>query len=148
MWKAVFQTDLSIVPTILRIVLGVVIFPHGAQKLLGWFGGYGYAGTMQFFTQNMKIPTFFALLAILAEFFGSIGLILGLGTRIAALGIGAVMFVAVFTSHIGHGFFMNWAGNQKGEGFEYHILAAGIALVLLIAGGGRFSIDRSIGGGL
>ena len=148
MWKAVFQTDLSIVPTILRIVLGVVIFPHGAQKLLGWFGGYGYAGTMQFFTQNMKIPAVFALLAIVAEFFGALGLILGVGTRIAALGIGAVMIVAVFTSHVGHGFFMNWAGSQKGEGFEFHILAAGIALVLLFAGGGRFSIDRLIGSGL
>jgi putative oxidoreductase len=142
MWRALFQTDLSIAPTILRIVLGVAMFPHGAQKLLGWFGGYGYAGTMQFFTQNMKIPAVFAALAILAEFFGSLGLIFGVGTRIAALGIGAVMVVAVLTSHLDHGFFMNWAGNQKGEGFEYHILAAGIALTLLIVGGGRFSIDR------
>jgi putative oxidoreductase len=148
MWKAVFQTDLSIVPTILRIVLGVVIFPHGAQKLLGWFGGYGYTGTMQFFTQNMKIPAVFALLAILAEFFGALGLILGVGTRIAALGIAVVMVVAVFTSHVAHGFFMNWAGNLKGEGFEFHILAAGIALVLLVVGAGRFSIDRLVGGGL
>ena len=145
MWKAIFKTDLSITPTILRIVLGVVMFPHGAQKLLGWFGGYGYAATMQFFTQNMKIPAVFALLAIVAEFFGALGLILGVGTRIAALGIGAVMVVAVFTSHLGNGFFMNWAGNLKGEGFEYHILAAGIALALLVAGGGRYSIDRRIG---
>ena len=148
MWKAIFQTDLSIVPTILRIVAGVVMFPHGAQKLLGWFGGYGYAGTMQFFTQNLKIPTVFGLLAILAEFFGSLGLIFGVGTRIAALGIGVVMVVAVFTSHIDHGFFMNWGGNLKGEGFEFHILAAGIALALLVGGGGRFSIDGLIASGL
>ena len=145
MWKVIFKTDLSITPTILRIVLGVVMFPHGAQKLLGWFGGYGYAGTMQFLTQNLKIPAVFALLAIVAEFFGALGLIFGVGTRIAALGIGTVMIVAVFTSHIGNGFFMNWAGNLKGEGFEYHILAGGIALALLVAGGGRYSIDRRIG---
>jgi len=148
MWRALFRTDLSIAPTILRIVLGVAMFPHGAQKLLGWFGGYGYTATMQFFTQNMKIPAVFAALAILAEFFGSLGLIFGVGTRIAALGIGAVMVVAVLTSHLDHGFFMNWAGNQKGEGFEYHILAAGIALTLLIVGGGRFSIDRRFARGL
>ena len=100
----------------LRITLGLVIFPHGAQKLFGWFGGYGFAGTMHHFTENMGIPYIFALLAILAESFGALGLIVGLGTRIAALGVGATIGVAAFIGHVQHGFFMNWFGKQAGEG--------------------------------
>ena len=108
--------------TILRIVLGLVIFPHGAQKLLGWFGGYGFSGTMHHFTGTMGIPYILALLAILAESFGAVGLIVGLGTRIAALGIAITIGVAALMGHVQHGFFMNWFGKQAGEGFEYHLL--------------------------
>ena len=99
---------------------------------------------MGFFTEQMHIPALFVFLAIAAEFTGSIGLIFGLFTRVAAFGIGAVMAVAVATTHWQYGFFMNWYGNQKGEGFEYHFLAFGIAVVLIIAGGGRLSADRAI----
>lgn len=132
------------VATLLRLTLGIVMFPHGAQKMLGWFGGYGFSGTMGFFTQQMGIPTVFAFIAILAEFAGSLGLITGLLTRVAAFGIASVMSVAILTSHLGNGFFMNWYGNQKGEGFEYHLLALGIAVAVMIRGGGAASADSKL----
>jgi putative oxidoreductase len=127
---------------LVRVALGVVMLPHGAQKALGWFGGHGFNATMQTFTEKMHIPAALAFLAIAAEFAGSMGLIVGLLTRVAALGIGVVMVVAVLTVHLQNGFFMNWFGQQSGEGFEYHILAIGMALALVWAGGGKWSIDR------
>lgn len=129
------------VATLLRLTLAVVMFPHGAQKVLGWFGGYGFQGTMHFFTAQMGIPAFFAFLAIMAEFAGSLGLFVGLLTRIAAFGVAVNMVVAILTVHFNHGFFMNWSGTQKGEGFEYHLLALGIALAVMIRGGGACSLD-------
>jgi len=131
---------------ILRLVLGVVMFAHGAQKVLGWFGGYGFSGTVNAFTTMMHIPLGLAVAAIAAEFLGGLGLILGLLTRLSALGIAVNMSVAVFLVHFQYGFFMNWFGNQKGEGFEYHILAFGIAVALLIKGGGLASVDGIIAG--
>lgn len=131
---------------IARLALGIVMFPHGAQKVLGWFGGHGFAGTMTFFTETMGIPYLVALLVVLAEFFGSIGLIVGALTRIAALGIGSVMLGAILLVHLPNGFFMNWGGTQAGEGFEYHLLAIGLALALMVRGGGALSIDRIIAG--
>ena len=125
----------------LRIVLGLVILPHGAQKLLGWFGGNGFKGTMGFFTGALKIPAPAALLVIVAEFFGALGLIFGLFTRLDAVGIGLVMLGAAYIAHRPNGFFMNWSGKQKGEGFEFHILAVGMALVLAVYGGGALSLD-------
>ncbi len=144
MKSLLFKTDSSVTSLILRLALGAVFFPHGAQKVLGWFGGYGFTGTMGFFTGTMHIPALFAFLAIAAEFAGSIGLILGLGTRIAALGIASTMVVAIATVHAQFGFFMNWTGAQKGEGFEYHILAIAIAVALIIRGGGLLSADGVI----
>jgi putative oxidoreductase len=138
------QTDNSSAPLVARLTLGLVMFPHGAQKALGWFGGYGFSGTMGFFTGTMHIPTVFAFLAIAAEFAGSLALIAGLFSRAAALGIAAVMAVAIFTAHLGNGFFMNWTGNQKGEGFEYHLLVLGLALIVMIYGGGKASLDALI----
>ena len=120
------------------------MFPHGAQKALGWFGGNGFSGTMGFFTSQMHIPALFAFLAIAAEFAGSIALVTGFLSRIAAFGIAVVMAVAIVTVHFANGFFMNWYGNQKGEGFEYHLLAIGLALMVIISGPGKFSIDRLI----
>src|ERR1700684_3216012 len=114
MIRQLFATDDSIATSILRLMLGLVFFAHGAQKMLGWFGGFGFAGTMGFFTGMMHIPTPLAFLAIAAEFFGGIGLILGFLTRIAAFGIGVNMLVAVATVHSAFGFFMNWNGTQKG----------------------------------
>ncbi len=137
-------TDSSdVVPVVLRLTLAVVMFPHGAQKTLGWFGGHGFKGTMQFFAKS-GIPAPLALLAIMAEFLGSIGLALGLLTRLAALGIAVVMLVATLTVHRQHGFFMNWFGNQQGEGFEYHLLALGLAIALIVSGGGAWSLDALI----
>jgi len=138
----ILQTGPDLTALIARIVLGAIILPHGAQKLLGWFGGFGYRGTMNFFTQNMHIPYVFGLLAILAEFVGGLGLVLGLFGRASALAVGAVMVVAVLTSHFQHGFFMNWLGSKKGEGYEFHLLALGLALIVLIAGSGAWSIDQ------
>ncbi len=132
--------------TIVRLVLGVVFFAHGAQKMLGWFGGYGFHGTMGFFTHQMGIPAPFAFLAICAEFFGGLGLIVGLLSRIAAFGIIVNMLVAIATVHHVNGFFMNWTGQQKGEGFEYHLLAIAMGLVILIKGAGALSVDRALSG--
>src|ERR1700676_1430164 len=114
MVRRLFATDDSTATTILRLVLGLVFFAHGAQKMLGWFGGYGFSGTMGFFTGVMHIPALFAFLAIVAEFFGGLGLILGLLPRVAAFGIFSNMVVAVAMVHGQFGFFMNWTGAQKG----------------------------------
>jgi putative oxidoreductase len=132
--------------TLLRLVTGVVFFAHGAQKMLGWFGGYGFSGTMGFFTQMMHIPAPFAFLAICAEFFGGIGLIVGLLGRVAAFGIATNMVVAILLVHHRFGFFMNWSGQQKGEGFEFHLLAIAIAIVLMVRGSGALSVDRAVTG--
>lgn len=129
---------------ILRLVLGLVMLPHGAQKLLGWFGGNGFAGTMHHFTDVMGIPYLFALLAVLAEFFGALGLLTGLLTRVAAFGVGATIGVAALMVHVKNGFFMNWFGTQAGEGYEYHLLVVAMALVLVMTGGGRWSLDGLI----
>ena len=144
MIRRLFAIDDNTATAILRLVLGVVFFAHGAQKMLGWFGGYGFSGTMGFFTGPMHIPAPFAFLAIAAEFFGGLGLILGFLTRIAAFGIAVNMIVAIATVHGTFGFFMNWSGAQKGEGFEYHLLALAVTVFLMIRGAGAFSVDRAI----
>jgi putative oxidoreductase len=144
MLKKLIQTEKDITSLILRVLIGIVFFPHGAQKVLGWFGGYGFSGTMGFFTEKLGIPAIFAFLAIMAEFLGSLALVFGFLTRIAAFGIACVMVVAVFMLHLQYGFFMNWFGNQQGEGIEYHILAIAIAVALIIKGGGRWSIDEVV----
>lgn len=144
MFRKIVQTDNDISRFVLRLLLGIVFFPHGMQKVFGWFGGPGFSGTMEGFTVKMGIPVFFAFLAILAESAGSLGLITGFLTRIAAFGIACNMAVAVFMVHFRNGFFMNWYGRQQGEGFEYHILVIAIAIALMIKGGGRWSVDRAI----
>ena len=142
MIRQLYATDDSTATSILRLVLGVVFFAHGAQKMLGWFEGFGFSGTMDFFTKVMHVPAPLAFLAIAAEFFGGIGLILGFLTRVAAFGIGMNMLVAVAMVHHNFGFFMNWTGAQKGEGFEYHLLVLAMAAFLMIKGAGAFSLDR------
>lgn len=141
--KRLLGTSNDLALTILRLVLGVVFFAHGAQKLLGWFGGYGFHGTMGFF-EHLGMPAPVAFLVICAEFFGGLGLIIGLLTRIAALGIGVEMIGAIFMVHLPNGFFMNWFGTQKGEGFEYHLLVIAIAAALLLRGAGKFSADAAL----
>jgi putative oxidoreductase len=145
MLKRLLWTDNDPAGLILRLALGVVMFPHGAQKVLGWFGGYGASATIQGFAK-MGLPPWLTVLVMAFEFGGSILLILGLLTRLAALGVGCVMAGALLTVHAKVGFFMNWGGNQKGEGFEYHILALGICVALMIEGGGTLSLDRALGG--
>jgi putative oxidoreductase len=144
--KGVLRTENDITLTIARLVLGIVFVAHGSQKALGWFGGYGFHATMDAFTHQMGIPALFAFLDIMAEFLGGIGLILGLLTRIAAFGIACVMLVAVVMVHFRFGLFMNWAGSQKGEGIEYHLLALAITIVLMVKGGGALSVDSAISG--
>lgn len=141
---ASLRTNDDFTPLIARLTLGVVMFPHGAQKALGWFGGFGFSGTMHFFTTQMHIPAVLAFCAIAAEFAGSIGLVIGLLSRVCALAIAVNMVVAIVLVHAPNGFFMNWYGNQKGEGFEYHLLALGLALAVVQAGGGRWSVDRML----
>jgi putative oxidoreductase len=128
--------------TILRLTLGVIFFAHGAQKTLGLFGGYGFSGTMNFFTSSMHIPAPLAFLAIMAEFGGGIALILGLASRLAAFSIAVNMVVAIAMVSGQYGLFMNWFGTQKGEGYEYHLLAIAVALPIIIRGSGAFSFDR------
>jgi putative oxidoreductase len=143
--ERVVRTTPDAGPLIARVALGAVMFPHGAQKALGWFGGYGLSGTMGFFTGQLGIPAPFAAAAIAAEFLGAIGLVTGALSRVAAFGIAATMAVAVLIAHLNVGFFMNWNGNQSGEGFEYHLLAIGLALVVMLKGGGKYSVDGLIG---
>jgi putative oxidoreductase len=142
MFRRLMATDNDIATTILRMVLGVIFFAHGAQKMLGWFGGYGFTGTMGFFTGLLHIPAPFAFVAIAAEFFGSLGLIFGLFTRVASFGIFCNMIVAVAMVHHQFGLFMNWAGTQKGEGYEFHLLVLAITVFLMIRGAGAASVDR------
>jgi len=124
--------------------LGVVMFPHGAQKVLGWYGGFGFDGTMGFFTQQMGMPWLIAFLVIIGEFFGSLALMAGVLTRFSAASLGVIMLGAITLVHLRHGFFMNWFGKQQGEGYEYHLLVIGIALALLVTGGGKWSADREL----
>ena len=121
------------------------MLPHGAQKALGMFGGGGFAATMKGMSQGMGIPSIIVLLVIVSEFLGSMGLILGVATRFCAFGTFAVMMGAIFMVHLPNGFFMNWFGQKAGEGFEFHLLAIGMAVALIITGGGRWSVDRFLG---
>lgn len=141
--KRLFSTDDAWSSLILRVMLGIVMFPHGAQKLLGWYGGFGFSGTMGFFT-GMHIPAFLAFLVIIGESFGSLGLIIGFLSRVAAFGIACIMVGAILLVHWPNGFFMNWFGRQAGEGFEYHLVVLAISIAIMIAGSGRLSVDREI----
>ncbi len=143
-FQTFFQTDEGINNLIIRVMLGIVIFPHGAQKLLGWFGGHGLEGTLGFFTNQLGIPMVVAILVILGESLGALGLIAGFLTRFCAAGILIIMTGAIVMAHVANGFFMNWFGNQDGEGFEYHLLVIALCLPLLISGGGLFSADGLI----
>jgi putative oxidoreductase len=138
--SSVVATSDSLAPLFLRLSLGLMILPHGLQKTLGWFGGYGFNGTMGYLTNTVGAPWIFALLAILAESIGGLMLLTGFGTRVAAVGVGGVMLVAA-AMHWQNGFFMNWFGNQKGEGIEFHLLALGLVAALLVTGGGKWSVD-------
>lgn len=129
---------------VLRTFAALVMFPHGAQKLFGWFGGYGFSGTMGFFTETMDLPWLIALFIILIEFFGSLLLLVGLGSRLVSATFIVLLLGIIFTSHLQNGFFMNWGGSQAGEGIEYFLLYLGICISLLFTGSNKFSVDRII----
>ena len=144
LFRAVTRTNDEVACLVLRVLLAVVFFAHGAQKVLGWFGGRGLEATMAYFTKVQHIPVEFAVLAIAAEFLGPIALFVGFLTRLAAFAIAVEMAVAVYLVHLKFGFFINWSGKQPGEGFEYHILVFAITIALMVNGSGRWSIDRMI----
>ena len=143
MFQKLIRTDHDVTATLLRLTLAIVFFPHGAQKVLGWFGGNGFSGTMEYFTSS-GMPWLVAFLVVMGEFLGPIGLAVGFLSRFAAFGIALIMAGAIFMVHGAHGFFMNWYGTQQGEGFEYHLLAIGLAIAVMIKGSGAFSIDRQL----
>ena len=142
--KYLFQTNDKFSYWVPRVILGCVMLPHGAQKLFGWFGGFGFTNTMTYFTQTAGLPWIIAFLIIMGESLGSLGLIVGFFTRLSALGLICIMVGAIITVHIPNGFFMNWFGKQAGEGFEYHLLVIGMSIPLLINGGGKYSMDLLI----
>lgn len=143
MVSSIFRTSDDIGAFIARLALGLVILPHGLQQLLGLFGGAGFSGTVEFFVSS-GLPAFVAILIIIGESFGALGLILGFLSRLAALGITIIMLGAIVTVHLQNGFFMNWDGSKAGEGFEFHLLAIGLGLIVLIKGGGIWSVDGAI----
>lgn len=144
MFRKLIHTDASWATRIVSLMLGIVFFPHGAQKMFGWFGGPGFAGEMDLLTGFVGLPAVVALLVILGEFFGSLGLIVGFLSRAAAAGIAVIMAGAVAVAHWQHGFFMNWTGQQAGEGFEYHLLALALCSVVMLRGSGAASVDRAL----
>ena len=145
--QKLFRTENNYSWTILRVTLGVVMLAHGLQKAFGWFGGYGWDGTMGYFTGAVGLPSILGAFIILIESLGAFLLILGFAGRINAVLVGAVILGALFVDHLPNGFYMNWFGNQKGEGFEYHLLAIGISSSVAINGSGALSIDRWIASG-
>jgi uncharacterized membrane protein YphA (DoxX/SURF4 family) len=141
MKEKILQTSNDWPGLITRLTIGLIMFPHGAQKVLGWFGGPGFNGEMTFFTQTLHLPWLIAFLVIIIEFFGAISLILGFVSRIWSAGMIILFIGIIWVAHLDFGFFMNWFGNQKGEGYEYHLLIIGLSLATLINGSGKFSID-------
>jgi putative oxidoreductase len=141
-----FATNGGVSSLVLRLVVGFVMFAHGSQKVLGWFGGTTLFVTLNMFTEKMHMPLPLAILVIAAEFLGGLGLILGFLTRIAAFGVACDMIGAIALVHWKFGLFMNWSGNQKSEGFEYHLLVIAICIALIIMGGGALSIDGALAG--
>ena len=143
MKKILFNNSFNYAPLALRLLLGFVLFPHGAQKLVGWFGGFGFAGSMSYFTKDVGLPWIVGFIVIIIEFFGPIFLVLGLATRIWSLGILAIMTGIIITTFNDY-FFMNWFGSQKAEGYEFFLLAIGMALSMVVSGAGKYSIDAII----
>jgi len=146
MKNKIFNTHNDWTGFVTRIAIGLVVFPHGAQKLLGLFGGFGFKGSMDFFTGTLHLPWIIGFMVILIEFFGSLFLIFGLAGRFWSASMIVLFIGIIFTAQISNGFFMNWFGNQKGEGYEYSLLVIGLSLATLINGSGKYSIDELISG--
>ena len=144
MFRNLFRTRDDLILTFVRLILGLVFLAHGCQKVLGWFGGEGYAQTINYFTQHLGIPEALAGIAVWTEFAGGIALIIGFITRVAALAVGIEMIEAAAMVHVQNGFFMNWFGTQRGEGFEFHLLVLALSATLVAKGAGAFSVDRAV----
>ena len=144
MWHKLFPTANDPTLTVARIVLAAVFFAHGSQKMFGLFGGRGIQGTIEIFESTMVLPAPLTFLVMFTEVFGALGLLLGLLSRVAAVGVGVIMVVAPFANNLYPRFFMNWTGRQTGEGYEYHLLAIALILGVVVRGGGAWSIDRMI----
>ena len=142
MLRTLFSTDSDWTLTIIRTILGVVFFAHGAQKLLGWFGGPGLKATMRTMHDFLGLSPLLAFAAVATEFFGGLALIVGLLSRLAAVGIGVTMLFAIVMVHGRNGLFMDWFGARKNHGYEYHLLAIALALVVVAKGSGALSLDR------
>jgi putative oxidoreductase len=139
--KWFFQSGNHAGGLIARITLALVILPHGLQLLLGWFGGYGFTASMEYFTSTVRLPWLVGFLVILLQSFGALFLLAGFATRPLALATIFLFAGMIFTAHLEFGFFMNWYGTQKGEGFEFHLLVIGLALLLFLDGAGKYSFD-------
>jgi putative oxidoreductase len=144
MFESLLTTPSDWSLTVIRVVLGLIFFAHGAQKMLGWYGGPGLAQSMQMFTEHLHLPSTLAFLVIAGEFLGGIGLVVGLLSRPAALFIALTMLGAIAMVHLRHGLFLNWFGNKEGHGIEYHLLAIALSLVVIVKGAGAFSVDRLV----
>jgi putative oxidoreductase len=142
MMKKIILRKTDITSALLRIMLAIIIFPHGAQKMLAWFGGYGFNRTMSYFTDTLGLPYWIALIVIIIEFISPILLLLGSFSRIVAASIFALFIGIILTSHLDNGFFMNWFGNQPGEGYEYHLLILTISMAIIILGPGKYTIGK------
>jgi putative oxidoreductase len=142
MKQRILETNNDWEGLVARLTIGCILFPHGAQKMLGLFGGYGFSGTMGFFTDTLHLPWIVGFMVIVIEFVGAMSLVVGFASRLWAFLIIMLMIGIITTSHLQNGFFMNWFGNQKGEGYEFHLLIIGLALSTVLAGSGRLSVDR------
>jgi putative oxidoreductase len=141
LWS-LFSTDPDWTLTAIRVILGVIFFAHGAQKMLGWFGGAGLKETLRTMHEYLRLPVPLAFLAVTSEFLGGAGLILGLLSRMAAIGVCVTMVSAIVMVHGRYGLFMNWLGDRKGHGIEYHLLAIALAIAIVVRGAGAASLDR------
>ncbi len=142
MIRDLLSTDPDWSLTIIRIILGVVFFAHGAQKVFGWFGGQGLKETMRTMHDFLGLPLPLAFAAVVTEFLGGMGLIVGLLSRVAAVGIGVTMLSAIVMVHGRNGLFMDWFGARKNHGYEFHLLAIALVVVLVAKGSGALSVDR------
>src|SRR5579872_5678054 len=138
----IFKTTGDWTGPVLRLSMALVMMPHAIQHTTGGFGGFGYAKVMDYFTLTMHMPWLLAFLVIVIEVLAPLLLLLGFATRFAAASLIVLMTGIIFSSHIQFGFFMNWFGTQKGEGYEYHLLYIGLALAAFFNGGGKYAVDR------
>ncbi|MCC6412593.1 MAG: DoxX family protein [Saprospiraceae bacterium] len=140
--KMLLHTHKHVTGFITRLTLATVILPHGCQMMLGWFNGPGFSNAMNYLTQVENLPWLVGFTVILLQFVGALAILAGFASRLMAFGTIFMFLGMILTSHVQHGFFMNWMGDQKGEGFEYHLLVIGLSLVLMVAGAGQWSVDR------